>query len=85
MFKHNLNASLSLLKHGFDPRAVNVRFVVDKLALGQGFLRKLGFSPVSIIPPLFHTHLHLHVLLTRNTKGRSLETSPYRNAFSEIG
>jgi hypothetical protein len=28
--------------------------VVDKVTLGQIFLRVLRFSPVSIIPPLFH-------------------------------
>ena len=30
------------------------------------------FSPVSIIPPMPHTHLHLHVAFTRMTNGRSL-------------
>jgi hypothetical protein len=35
------------------------------------FLPVLRFSPVSIIPPLLHTHLHLKVSLT-NTDGRSL-------------
>ena len=28
---------------------------------GTGFLRVFGFPPVSNIPSLFHTHLHLHV------------------------
>jgi branched-subunit amino acid transport protein len=36
---------------------VHVGFVVDKVALGQVFLRVLPFSPASIIPPLFHSHL----------------------------
>jgi hypothetical protein len=30
---------------------------VDKVALGQGFLRVLRFSPANIIPPLLHIHL----------------------------
>jgi hypothetical protein len=31
--------------------------VVDKVALGQVFLRVLRFSPASIIPTLLHIHL----------------------------
>jgi hypothetical protein len=31
--------------------SVHVRFVVDRMALGQGFLRVIRHSPVSIIPP----------------------------------
>jgi hypothetical protein len=34
----------------------------------------LRVSPVSIIPPMLHTHLHLHVALTRRTNRRSLGT-----------
>jgi hypothetical protein len=30
---------------------IHVGFVVDNVALGQGFLRVLRFSPVNIIPP----------------------------------
>jgi hypothetical protein len=39
---------------GFDPGSVHVGFVVDKVALGQVFLRVLRFSPVSFIPPVLH-------------------------------
>jgi hypothetical protein len=39
---------------GFDPVSVHVRFVVDKVALGQVFLRVLRFSPVNLIPPVLH-------------------------------
>jgi hypothetical protein len=31
--------------------SIHVGFVVDKVALGQVFLRVLRFSPVDIIPP----------------------------------
>jgi hypothetical protein len=31
-----------------------VEFVVDKLALEQGFPRVLRFSPVNFIPPVLH-------------------------------
>jgi hypothetical protein len=57
----------------FDPRSVRVRFVVDKLALGQAFVRVFRVSSVSIIPPLLHTHLNLHVTFTR-ANGRCLRT-----------
>jgi hypothetical protein len=30
---------------------------MDKVALGQGFLRVLWFSPINIIPSLLNTHL----------------------------
>jgi hypothetical protein len=42
-----LVALLSLRRPGFDPGSVHVVFVVDKVALGQVFLRVVGF-PLSI-------------------------------------
>jgi hypothetical protein len=42
-----LVAGLSPRRLGFDPGSVHVRFVVDKVALGQVFLRVVGF-PLSI-------------------------------------
>ena len=36
-----------------------MRSVVDKVALGRVFLPVLLFSPASIIPPLFLTHLSI--------------------------
>jgi hypothetical protein len=36
---------------GLAPRSINMGFVVDKVALGQVFLRVLRFFPVSVIPP----------------------------------
>jgi hypothetical protein len=44
-----LVADLSLRRLG----SAHAEFVVDKVALGRGFLRVLRFSPVSIIPPSF--------------------------------
>jgi hypothetical protein len=38
-----LVAGLSTRRPGFDPRSVHVGFVVDKVALGQVFLRVVGF------------------------------------------
>ena len=38
---------------------LRVGFVVDEVALGQILPPVLQFSPVSIIPPLLHTHLFI--------------------------
>ena len=38
------------------------------MALGQLFLRVLRFSTVSIVPPVLHAHLHLHVALNHTDK-----------------
>ena len=57
-------AGLSQRRSGFDPGSVHVGFVVDKVALGQVFLRVLRFSPVNFIPPMLHYN------------GKAEETSP---------
>jgi hypothetical protein len=36
------------------PGSVHVGFVVDKVALGEGFPRVLRFSPLNFIPPVLH-------------------------------
>jgi hypothetical protein len=46
-----LVAGLSSRSSRFEPGSIHVGFVVDRVALGQVFLRDLRFSPVSIIPP----------------------------------
>jgi hypothetical protein len=61
-----------------------VRFVVDKVALGQAFIWVLLFNPVNVIPPLLHTHLYLNVALTRRTRGRILGTVNYRNSVPAV-
>jgi len=40
----------------FSPRPVYVGFVVEKVALAQGFLQVLLFLPITTIPPMLHTH-----------------------------
>ena len=76
-------AYLSPLRPGFDPRPVSARVVVEKVALGQGFLRTLRFSLISIIPRMLHIHLHLHVALPEGQTGEAWE--PLKsNALSEI-
>jgi hypothetical protein len=47
----SLVAGLSPRRPGFVPGSIHVGFVMDKVALGQVFLRVLLFSPVNIIPP----------------------------------
>jgi len=44
------------------------------VALEWFILQALPFPTVSIIPPMLHTHINLHVALTRRTTGRSLGT-----------
>jgi hypothetical protein len=41
------------------PRSVHVVFVVDKVALGQAFLRVLRFSPLSVVPPWLSVLIYL--------------------------
>jgi len=41
--------------------------------------------PVSIIPPMIHTDLHLHVAPTRSTNGRSLKIFQKGNLFRNRG
>jgi hypothetical protein len=55
-----LVSGLSSRRPVFDPRLVHVRFVTYKVALGQLFLPVLQFSPVSIIPPMLHTHSFIY-------------------------
>jgi hypothetical protein len=51
-----------------------VRFLADKVALGQFCLPVIRFSPVSSIPPMPQTHFHLHVARNRSINLRVLET-----------
>jgi len=61
----------------FDPRSFNVRFVVGKVALCQVFQTVLRVSPVRIIPPMLHAHVHQK---DQRAKPRNSETS----GFSDI-
>jgi hypothetical protein len=53
-----LVAGPSLRRAGFAPGSVRVGFVVDKVALGQIFLRVLRVFPVNIIPPWLFTLIY---------------------------
>jgi hypothetical protein len=54
-----------------------------KIGLGSGFSPSIPFSPVSIIPPLLHTHLHLNPLI-RRTNVRCLGTFKQRTVLPDI-
>jgi hypothetical protein len=58
-----------------------VGFVVDKVALGQVFLRVLRFSPVTIIPPL----LHIHLSPPHQVSDRSDQAAHYHNLGPKLG
>jgi len=60
--------------------AIRVRFVVDKEAPEQVFLRVLPFSPVSSIPPMSHTHFNPALAVAGRTNGRSQEL-PIKHCF----
>jgi hypothetical protein len=64
---------------GFDLGSVHVRSV-DRVALEQVSLPVLRLPPVSVIPPMLHTHLHLSYL-TRRTNERSLGTFQRQCSF----
>jgi hypothetical protein len=61
LWPRRLVAGLSLWRPGFDRTSFPVRFNV---ALGQALLRVFRFTLVTIIPPMLHTHLHLHAALS---------------------
>ena len=50
---------------GFDSRCDHVIFVVDHVAPGQVFSPSTSLPPVSIVPPMLHTHSFIYMLLLR--------------------
>jgi len=50
-----LVTGLLLWRPGFDPRRVNVSFVMNKMALRQVLLQALQFYLVIIVLPMLHT------------------------------
>jgi hypothetical protein len=56
---------------------------MDKVVLRQVILRVLRFSPVTVSPSVFHTHIHFSTTINRRTSGKSRGTfkqSRYRRA-----
>jgi len=79
-----LVASLPSRSPGLDRRSVPVRFVVDKVELGQISLRVVLLSAVNTIPPTLHIHIHPHVVLTRRAKRRGLGTNLPKKQCSPV-
>ena len=52
---------------GFDSRLLHVRYVVEKLTVGQVSHRVLGSSPVTLFPPLLPIHVYLCVAVSKKT------------------
>jgi hypothetical protein len=69
------------------PESVHIRFVVDKVALGQILFQGTQLCSVSTIAGMLHIHLHLriHVPLATRANGRSPGKLPKSNVLSEIG
>ena len=67
-----------------NPRLFHLRFVVDKVTLGQALGRVLLVRHVSVITPLLHTHFKLNMTLIRRTSGRRLATPIKSNTVSHI-
>ena len=70
---------------GFDPGAVNVGFVADKVAPVEVSLPVLRLSHVSITVPKLHTYLHTDTTFIRRTSGRRVGTYKQSRALSDIG
>ena len=68
-----------------NPESLQVYFLVDKVVPLQDLIRGFRVSPVSIISPVLHTHLHRHTDLARKTNGRNLQTFTPKLYFGHEG
>ena len=79
-------ASLSPRRLVFDPRSVHVRFVVEKVSVGQVPVPVLLFPPVSTVPPLLHTHpVTYMLLLPEGQTGEAWEPSKMQCSIGNSG
>ena len=67
-----MSLTVSRRSHTGDPSSitgpVRVRYVVDTVVLGHDFLCVLHFILAIFVLPMFHGHLHLHVVLTKERR-----------------
>jgi len=63
---------------GFHPRPVHVEFMVNKVVVGQVFIRALGF----FIPPILNTHLSTTVAIQTTHLIESLHNMLENTRFS---
>lgn len=83
---NQLVVSLLLWMPRFNPWAVYIRFMVEKVALQCIFLWVFWFYFVSIILAALHSYLHLNVNNIRTTTSEwVLETFKLKGAISDIG
>lgn len=68
----------------FDTRPVFVGFVVERVALEQGFLLS-WLSALPIIPPILHTHLGYILNLTGKTKEQFFQKAMLLGNLGRIG
>ena len=68
-----------------NPVPVLVRFIVDRWALRQAFLRVLQFRLVSIIAPILRSHLHLNIRLSEGKADEAWEPASQAVLFQKSG
>ena len=78
LWDRRLVDGLSSQRFEFDSGAVNASFMVDTSALEQVFVLVRKLSPVSIVPPLLHSDLHLNTSPTGTTNGETWEPANER-------
>ena len=66
--------------HGFEPGAIRVGFMADKVPLGKVFLRVLPFTPSVLFRKCSIFFFHLKIMLPFGQPGQSLGT--FNNAVS---
>jgi hypothetical protein len=79
-----LVVGLSSRKPGFDPMSGHVRFVRDRVALGQVLLRVLRFPPVSTLHKC-PTLIFIYCCSYQKNKRAKAGNLPKLSALSEIG
>jgi hypothetical protein len=73
------HAGHSLWRSKLDPITVYVRFVVDKVAVGQVFLRVSQFFSVTIIPPVLLIHSSITCAIQTKQLASSLKKTSLKN------
>jgi len=73
-------------KSGFDPVSVHVKLWLTKWQRERFFSDYFDF-PISMVLPIFHTHIHLNSAPIRRTNGqrRRMETFEQSNALLDTG
>jgi hypothetical protein len=72
-----MSLTVSRRSHSGDPSSITgpVGVRLDTAAMGQVFLRVLQFLLAIIVLPMLHTHLHLHVVLTKDRRATLFQKS----------